>query len=95
MIHQHVDFYCQHYPISIAEVENVLAGYVTVRWGSEYGRFRLSNAPIVHHLEVLPDFRRHLIASCLLEDAERWIAMRNKKAGIMVGIDEAYGSDHR
>ena len=79
----------------IACISGELAGFVTIRWQSNNPLFRKDTIPLIHHLEVFPAFRRQGVASCLMDEAEQLIATRANKAGITVGLFDAYGSAQR
>lgn len=71
------------------------AGYVTVKWQSDYLPFREGGIPEINDLNVLPQFRRRGIATALVARAEALIADRCPVAGIGVGIDADYGAAQR
>ena len=79
----------------LATAGDRLAGYVTIRWQSAYEPFKLEGIPFIHHLEVFPDFQRRGIGSALMDEAERLIATRSRKACICVGLFGAYGPAQR
>ncbi len=79
----------------LASVTGVLAGYLTIRWQSNNPLFRQHNIPLIHHLAVFPAFQRQGIASRLMDMAEQLIATRARKAGITVGLFDAYGPAQR
>ena len=79
----------------LAFVQGELAGYITIRWQSENPLFRRENIPLIHDLLVFSAFRRQGIASRLLDEAEALIATRARKAGITVGLFDAYGPAQR
>lgn len=55
----------------VAFKDNDFAGYVTLKWHSEYLSFREQHIPEVSDLNVLPKFRKQGIASELLNLAEK------------------------
>ncbi len=75
--------------------DGVFAGFVTIRWQSNNPRFRAENILLIHHLEVFDAFQRQGIAGCLIDEAEQLIATRAQKAGITVGLFDAYGPAQR
>jgi len=79
----------------VARVGGRLAGYITIRWESEYEPFRREGIPFIHHLEVFPKFQRRGIGSALMDAAEALIATRARKACICVGLFGAYGPAQR
>ncbi|GHO46042.1 GNAT family N-acetyltransferase [Ktedonospora formicarum] len=72
-----------------------LAGYLTIRWQSNYPQFRQQNIPLIHHLGVFPQFQRQGIASQLMDAAEQLISTRATQAGITVGLFDEYGPAQR
>ena len=78
--------------IFVAEVDSVLAGYVTVVWTPAYSSFAEKGVPEISDLNVLPKFRRRGIASALMDSAESKIAERGDVAGIGVGMTPDYGA---
>jgi len=79
----------------LAFVQGELAGYITIRWQSENPLFRQENIPLIHDLLLFSAFRRQGIASRLMDEAEAVIATRASKAGITVGLFDAYGPAQR
>jgi GNAT superfamily N-acetyltransferase len=79
----------------LAWVDGNLAGYLTIRWQSKNPLFRRHNIPLIHHMAVFPQFQRQGIASRLMDRAEQLIATRARKAGITVGLFDAYGPAQR
>ncbi len=81
--------------IRVAELAGGFAGYVTVRWCSEYAYFKDNGIPVVEDLNVLSQFRRRGIASALVDECERMIGMRSPVAGIGVGLHPGYNAAQR
>jgi GNAT superfamily N-acetyltransferase len=79
----------------LAHVSGNLAGYLTIRWQSNNPNFRQHNIPLIHHLAVFPQFRRHGIASRLMDAAEQLIGTRATQVGITVGLFDDYGPAQR
>lgn len=79
----------------LAHADGSFAGFATIRWQSNNPHFRAENIPLIHHLEVFEDFRRQGIAGRLMDEAEQLIATRAQKAGITVGLFDAYGPAQR
>lgn len=79
----------------LAFVQGDWAGYLTIRWRSNDPLLRSANIPLIHDLLVFPAFRRRGIASRLIDEAEALIATRASKAGITVGLFDAYGPAQR
>ncbi len=80
----------------VARVDNQFAGYVTLKWQSQYEPFAAANIPEIMDLNVLPSFRKKGIGSKLLEYAEKEAATKNDIVGIGVGLyggpDGGYGA---
>ena len=60
----------------VAFLGTTFAGYVTVKWQSDYLPFREGGIPEINDLNVLPQFRRRGIATALVARAEALIADR-------------------
>ncbi|MBP9777889.1 MAG: GNAT family N-acetyltransferase [Rickettsiaceae bacterium] len=71
------------------------AGYVTLKWQSQYELFKLDNIPEIIDLNVLPYFREHGIATALLDKCEEEAAKKSNIVGIGVGLYPDYGSAQR
>ena len=76
-------------------MDDVFAGYLTIRWHSDYPPFHEENIPEVQDFNVLPQFRRQGIGNCLMDEAERRIAERSSVVGIGVGMYPDYGTAQR
>ncbi len=81
--------------ILVACVDSNLAGYVTVKWQSDYPPFAEKSIPEINDLRVLSQFRRRGVATALLDEAERRIFERFPLAGIGVGLYADYGPAQR
>ncbi len=79
----------------LAVTPDEMAGYVTIRWHSENPLFAKENIPLIHDLLVFPEYQRRGIATRLMDEAEKLIATRAQKAGITVGLFDAYGPAQR
>jgi GNAT superfamily N-acetyltransferase len=77
------------------KVGSVFAGYCTLVWDSDYEPFHEAGIPEVVDLNVLPDHRRHGIASALLDALEQQAAARSDVVGIGVGLLPDYGAAQR
>jgi GNAT superfamily N-acetyltransferase len=55
----------------VAHVQDEFAGYVTLKWQSEYPSFKAQNIPEIMDLNVLPSFRKMGVGSLLLDCAEK------------------------
>lgn len=67
------------------------AGYVTLKWNSDYPPFKSESIPEINDLNVLPQFRARGIGANLLELAETEAQTRSKLIGIGVGLYADYG----
>jgi len=80
----------------LAFINEQFAGYVTLNWQSKYISFKENKIPEIMDLNVLPPFRKHGVASNLLETAELLAATRADMVGIGVGlygdVDSGYGA---
>ena len=83
----------------LAHFKGEFAGYVTLKWQSQYPSFKAQNIPEIMDLNVLPSFRKMGIGSLLLDTAEQEAATKSDKIGIGVGLyageDGGYGSAQR
>ena len=77
--------------VVVAEYHNELAGYITVRWESDYPPFRAAGIPEISDLNVFIRFRRRGIGTALMDAAEDLIVPRSKFAGLGVGLQRDYG----
>ncbi|MGY4768044.1 GNAT family N-acetyltransferase [Kribbella sp. CWNU-51] len=79
--------------VLVATVADEFAGYVTVRWESQYEPF--DGIPEIADFNVLPKFRRRGIGSALMDAAEALVASRSDVVGIGVGLYADYGTAQR
>jgi GNAT superfamily N-acetyltransferase len=83
----------------VAHIQDEFAGYVTLKWQSQYPSFKAQSTPEIMDLNVLPAYRKMGIASLLLDAAEKQAATRSDTIGIGVGLyageDGGYGSAQR
>jgi ribosomal protein S18 acetylase RimI-like enzyme len=75
--------------------EEDFAGFVTIKWLSEYPPFAEKGIPEINDLRVLPAFRRMGIASALMDKAEKRVFERSPVVGIGVGMYADYGAAQR
>ena len=73
----------------------VFAGYVTLKWHSEYAPFHKKNIPEISDLNVLPKFRKQGIGLALLDQAEKEARKKSSTVGIGVGLSADYGDAQR
>ncbi|CEK10757.1 GNAT family N-acetyltransferase [Legionella hackeliae] len=85
--------------IWLAYLGGQFAGYITLKWVSQYDPFAKLNIPEIMDLNVLPNFRKFGIGSTLLQIAEEKAIIRGNIVGIGVGLyggaDGGYGPAHR
>jgi GNAT superfamily N-acetyltransferase len=81
--------------ILVALIRDEFAGYVTIKWKSDYPRFAEKGIPEIVDLNVLPAFQRRKIATALVDKAEEMIFIRSPIAGIGVGLFTDYGPAQR
>lgn len=82
--------------VLIATVDTLFAGYVTLKWESEYEHFKKQGIPEIVDLNVLPQFRRQGIGTALINACEK-LAKENgySHIGLGVGMTADYGSAQR
>jgi GNAT superfamily N-acetyltransferase len=83
----------------VAHVQDEFAGYVTLKWRSQYQSFQEQSIPEIVDLNVLPHYRKIGIGSLLLERAEKEALTKSQIIGIGVGLyageDGGYGPAQR
>ena len=83
----------------VAHFKGEFAGYITLKWQSQYPSFKAQNIPEIMDLNVLPSFRKMGIGSLLLDCAEKEAATKSQIIGIGVGLyagpDGGYGAAQR
>jgi GNAT superfamily N-acetyltransferase len=79
----------------VANVNDALAGYVTINWQPTYPGFAEQRIPEIQDLNVLPSFRRKGIGTALLDHAEAQMASRSDIVGIGVGLHPGYNAAQR
>ena len=84
-----------HRTVYVAYIDKDFAGYLTINWRTDYPPFRTANIPEIQDFNVLPQFRRRRIGTCLMDAAEQKIAERGPVAGIGVGMYSDYGAAQR
>ncbi|MGB1243665.1 MAG: GNAT family N-acetyltransferase [Chitinophagales bacterium] len=78
--------------IIIAELEGKFAGYLTIKWKSDYLPFRELGIPEIVDFNVLQKFQRAGIGTQLMNEAENRIQKVANYAGIGFGVTEDYGA---
>jgi len=81
--------------VLLAYADGVFAGYVTIKWDSDYPPFAAQDIPEINDLRVLRSFRRCGIATALVDEAEKRIFKRSTVVGIGVGMYADYGPAQR
>lgn len=83
----------------VAHFKGEFAGYVTLKWQSQYPSFKAQSIPEIMDLNVLPHYRKIGIGSLLLDCAEKEAATKSQAIGIGVGLyageDGGYGAAQR
>jgi len=72
-----------------------VAGYVHVKYQSDYSFFKTSDIPEINDLYVVPSARRLGIGKTLLLMCEKEVAKTHKVIGLGVGLYKDYGRAHR
>lgn len=78
--------------IIIAELNKVFAGYLTIKWESDYKPFAQKGIPEIVDLNVLKKYQRNGIAASLMDEAETRIKKVSDYAGIGFGVYQDYGA---
>lgn len=81
--------------VFVAFLEGLFAGYLTVVWQPDYPPFRTEKIPEIQDFNVLPQFRRKGVGTCLMDTAERLVANHSLIVGISVGMTADYGAAQR
>ena len=81
--------------VLVACYQNKFAGFVYIRWQSDYPPFAEKAIPEISDLRVLPEFRRRGVATALVDEAEKRIFEKSSVAGIGVGLYADYGAAQR
>jgi len=76
----------------VAHVDEHFAGYITLKWQSQYAPFKANAIPEIMDLNVLPQYQQLGIGSKLLKKAEITAATKSDVVGIGVGLYDDYGS---
>ncbi|STX51056.1 GNAT family acetyltransferase [Legionella busanensis] len=78
--------------IWLAYYGDYFAGYITLKWQSNYPFFQENKIPEIMDLNVLPKFRQLGIGSLLLNKAEEKSIIKSSYVGIGVGLYADYGA---
>jgi GNAT superfamily N-acetyltransferase len=76
----------------LAYVEGEPVGTVTIRLQPHCPPFREAAIPFIQNIEIRHDLRGKRYGSRVMEAVERLIGERSSKAGICVGLFDAYGA---
>jgi len=79
----------------VAIVSGEAAGYVHIKFKSDYPYFLERNIPEINDLRVLPAYRRQGIGKRLLDACEKYAADNYEFIGLGVGLYKDYGSAQR
>ena len=75
----------------MAYLNDDVAGFVTLKWDSDYPPFAAKKIPEIKDLNVVPLFRNKGIGNALLDMAEAEALKRSPIIGIGVGLYADYG----
>ena len=78
--------------VIIAEIEGIFAGYLTIKWKSDYQPFAQEGIPEIVDFNVLKKYQRRGIGTRLMDEAEARIQKVSEYAGIGFGVYEDYGA---
>lgn len=78
--------------IIIAELNQEFAGYLTLKWKSDYKPFQMKRIPEIVDFNVLKKYQRLGIGSKLMDEAEERIKKISDIAGIGFGVYKDYGA---
>jgi GNAT superfamily N-acetyltransferase len=71
-------------------------GFAAILWESNYAEFRSRGIPLVHQVAVAGPFRRHGVATLLMDAVEQLVRGRGiATLGITVGLFDEYGPAQR
>ena len=84
----------QERDVLIATCDQEFAGYLTIKWESEYKPFLKQRIPEIVDFNVLKKFQRLGIGTSLMDEAEKRISKVSKYAGIGFGVYKDYGAAH-
>ncbi len=75
----------------VAFDDDKVAGFVYIKWQADYPPFARQNIPEIRDLRVLKKYRRHGIATALMNEAEKRVFKLSKAVGLGVGLYTDYG----
>ena len=76
----------------VAFFDEQIAGYVTLKFNSEYKSFAEANIPEISDLNILPQYRNKGLGTSLLNQAETEAKKHSKIIGLGVGLYKDYGA---
>ena len=76
----------------VAKFNREFAGYLTIKWISDYPPFKNKSIPEIVDFNVLKKFQRYGIGTQLMDEAESRIIKISKIAGIGFGLVQDYGA---
>ena len=83
---------CGERDIIIAEMNDEIAGYLTIKWKSDYKPFADNKIPEIADFNVLKKHQRLGIGTKLMDEAEDRIRKVSDFAGIGFGVYKDYGA---
>jgi len=78
--------------VIIAEWKQEFAGYLTIKWTSDYKPFQEKSIPEIVDFNVLKKYQRLGIGTRLMNEAEKRIKKVSDYAGIGFGVYKDYGA---
>lgn len=78
--------------VIVAEINGAFAGYLTIKWESDYKPFQQKKIPEIVDFNVLKKYQRNGIGSRLMDEAERRVKKISDYAGIGFGVYKDYGA---
>ncbi len=85
---------CGEREVSVAEVEGVVAGYITILPIAKQGPFA-GMAPELSDFNVFESFQNQGIGNLLMEEAEKRVKLISDKVTLGVGLHSGYGPAQR
>ncbi|KUP23546.1 GNAT family N-acetyltransferase [Paenibacillus sp. DMB5] len=76
----------------VAELKGGFAGYVNVKWQSDYPYFKEHRIPEIQDFNVLIKYRRSGIGTLLMDKSEEIIREQSEISGLGVGLFSDYGA---
>ncbi|PPE03077.1 GNAT family N-acetyltransferase [Holospora curviuscula] len=79
----------------VAHFKGEFAGYITLKWQSQYPSFKAQNIPEIMDLNVSPCMRKIGVGSLLLDRAEKEALTKSQSVGIGVGLYAGADGEYR